>query len=252
MWRIYQTIFTLIFCATATFLSGCDATMSPVKETSVHIEPVEIPMTVNPQKVLVQFESTLSGVPLVDTVWDNKMGPFADPQGSDSIGFIQDEDSIEAAGIIGGTGAAVAVGISPSYTTILIPFGRVFEGVFQTGLPKDFPNSTVIFGDSPLSAKLENGTGYIVQLRVVEFKVWEHPLNHLNLTATIECKVYQANDTKSPVHVYEAHNELLKQSVGSVLSTDISMARNMNKIANQFAATLSLNILNDLRDNIGK
>ena len=94
------------------------------------------------------------------------------------------------------------------------------------------------------------GLKHVVRLKVTEFQVWEKPLNHLNLKATIECKLYQAGNPNQPRYVYEARHEITNQSLGSVMTTSSGFIREMNKISNAFAATLSEDILENMQKNL--
>ncbi len=88
---------------------------------------------------------------------------------------------------------------------------------------------------------------YVVKIKVAKFQVWESPLNHMSLSATVECKVYRANEADEPEFVYEAQNQAAKQPIGSVMTTSSGFIHNMNKIANEFAAGLSEDILEKLQ-----
>src|ERR1700722_9053884 len=120
MWRICKKVPISILTITTVCLSGC-VTLSPVKRTPVQIVPLETSIATNSQRILVYFESTLNDVPLADTVWDNRIGPFDGQQQSDWIGFVQDEASLASAEIAGGPAAGMAVATSPSYTGVFIP-----------------------------------------------------------------------------------------------------------------------------------
>src|SRR5215469_5725764 len=95
---IYRPLVVLsLAIAACIFLSGCGVTLSPVKRAPVQISPVRLSQEPNSQAITVEFESTLPNEPLVDTLWDNVAGPFADPHGSKYIGYIQDYSKMAAA-----------------------------------------------------------------------------------------------------------------------------------------------------------
>jgi len=131
------TTFSLIV-AISILVSGCGVTLSPVKRAPLQISAFNTPLASNPQTILVRFEGTSTNGPMAETVWDNVSGAFVDAKESEQIGFTQDYSKLIPATALGGVPAGVAVGTQPDYTRIVIPFGRIFEGVFQSGLPKPF------------------------------------------------------------------------------------------------------------------
>ena len=249
-WNVFEL---LLFTAGLIFVTGCGTTLSPVKRTPVQISKIETSLPSNDQKMLVQFERTLPGTPLTETVWDNASGAFADVSESKQIGFTQNyKKSIPATAVASAVGGVVAGGVvygviatRPHYTRIVIPFGRIFEGVFQSGLQKAFPNSQTSLNESaalPLTTQSS-----VVSLKVVEYQVWEEPLNHINMRAVFECKVYQSAITSQPAFVFEVRQEKTEQSIGSVMTTSSGFIKKMNKITNDFAASLSEEILGKLQ-----
>jgi len=82
--------------------------------------------------------------------------------------------------------------------------------------------------------------------------VWENPLNHINLSATVECSVYRPGKPEQKEYSYEAHQECASQSVGSVMTTSGGFIKKMNKISNAFAASFSEEILEKLQANLGE
>ncbi|NWG87973.1 MAG: hypothetical protein HXY26_10785, partial [Hydrogenophilaceae bacterium] len=124
----------LIFAAilsTQLLLVGCAGVgaLSPVKRAPVYIAPIETHLPSSTQPILIQFESTLPGRVVVETVWDNVTGAFADTAESKQIGYTQDYSKFIPAAAAGGAIGGAVVGTRPSYTRIVIPFGRIFEGV---------------------------------------------------------------------------------------------------------------------------
>jgi hypothetical protein len=249
----------LLVVGMSVFISGCGTTLSPVKRKPLEIIPFETSLTPSPQKILVQFESTLPGAPLVETVWDNASGAFVDDEESKQIGFTQNYPKLmpiviggAVGGAIGGLVAGTSSATQPDYTRIVIPFGRIFQDVFQSGLQKAFTNSSVCSDDANESEKLQSATlNHIIRLKVTEFQVWEKPLNHLNMKATVECKVYRPGSLDQLEYVYDAHREITNQSIGSVMTTSRGFVKKMDEISNQFAAGLSEDILENLQQKIG-
>src|SRR5579862_43335 len=232
--------------AVSLLTSGCGVTLNPVKRQPLQIFPAQTSLAPSSQAISVRFESTLPGTLLSETVWDNKSGAFADTDESTQIGYTQDYSKLLYPPF-------EAAALKPSYTRIFIPFGRIFEGVFQSGLQKVFPNSPACAEETNLLGNLSTaGSGSVVRLRVVEFWVWENPLNHINLKATVDCKVYQTGVTNQPEFVYEARYETTNQSIGSVMTTSSGFVKKMNEISNGFAAGLSEDILEHLQKKVGE
>lgn len=265
---VYRRFFAVLLAIAASiFLSGCGVTLSPVKRAQVRISPVKFPLKANSQRIFVQFEGTLPNVPLADTVWDNIGGAFADPRGSEYIGYVQDYSKTAAAfngdadadesefwrlapavfGDMGGAAAAIAAGTRPDYTRIVIPFGRIFEGVFQSGVKNAFPNAIERLDGDEFSQLAAPAHGFIVSLRVIDFKIWEHPLNHINLEAAVECKLIGIGKKGASESDFEAEYQATNQAIGSVFSTSSGFIRNMNKVSNKFAADLSTELLGTLQ-----
>jgi hypothetical protein len=230
------------------FLAGCGVTLSPVKRKPVQVSPLETTLLPSSQKILFRFENTLPGTPLAETVWDNVAGAFASAEESKQIGFTQDYGKLIPASVAGGPAAGVAVGTQPDYTQIVIPFGRIFQGVFESGLQRVYPNSVVCLDNACETDKLQSAsTGHVARLKVAEFRVWEKPLNHLNMSAVVECRVYEAGLTNQPAYLYEARQQITNQSIGSIMTTSSGFIREMNKISNRFAGVLSEDILENLQ-----
>ncbi len=226
-------------------MSGCGVTLSPVKRAPLEISTFNTSVSPRPEKVVVRFENTLPNGPLAETVWDNgTSGPFIDAAESQQIGFTQNYEEMMPAAAVGGAAMGAAVATRPEYTRIVIPFGRLFEGVFQSGLQKAFPNSSVR-PDESSESKTSDTPMAVLKLRVKEFRVWEGPLNHINLAATVECRVYRGN-TANP-EIFQVQHEINGQSIGSVMSTSRGFIHAMNKISNDFAATLSEQILEKVK-----
>ena len=238
----------LLVGALSTFLSGCGVTLSPVKRQPVQVSPLETTLLSSSQRILFRFENTLNGTPLTETVWDNVTGACANAEESKQIGFTQNYRTFMLATVAGGVAAGAYVGTQPDYTRIVIPFGRIFQGVFQSGLEKVYPNSMVCLDDLCEADNLKSAVPrQVVRLKVAEFRVWEKPLNHINMSAMVICKVYQAGFTNQPSYVYEARHQATNQPIGSIMTTSSGFIREMNKISNRFAGDLSEEILENLQ-----
>jgi hypothetical protein len=234
-----------IAIAISLFMTGCGVTLSPVKRAPLEISAANTALSPRAEKILVRFENTLPNGPLAETVWDNgSFGPFLDAKESQQIGFTQNYKEMLPVAAAAGPAAGAAVATRPDYTRIVIPFGRLFEGVFQSGLQKAFPNASVCLDDACESTAASTAVP-VVKLKVKEFRVWEGPLNHINLAATVECRVY--HDRTGGPEIFLVQHEVDAQSIGSIMTTSSGFIHAMNKISNDFAATLSEQILEKLK-----
>jgi hypothetical protein len=205
----------------AVLISGCKGMLNPVRRQPLQFNAMQTSLRPMPQKILVQLEGPLLGQPLAETVWDNAYGPFHNFKESNQIGYTLDY--------------------------IVIPFGRIFETVFDSGLGAAFPNSRICSNVPNESDQLWAASAQIVKLKVVDFETWEDPMNHLNLEATVRCQVYPDLNSDKPESEFETHHKMLNQSLGSVMSTSTGFIREMNKISHRFAGVLSENILEQLQ-----
>ena len=225
------------------FVTGCGVTLNPVKRKQLEIPPLRTAMVPSPQVVRVVFASTLPGTPLSETVWDNHVGAFADAKESARIGFTQDYTEP----LLHGESAM----FKPSYTHLFVPFGRIFEGVFSSGLKEVFPEApAAIEATNEMSHSTAPEKGMVVWLKVVDFQVWEQPLNHINMKASVECHWSPVDATNRTYAAYVAQHELMNQSLGT-LPTSGSAMRKLETFANSMAATLSEDILNQMQQQFG-
>jgi hypothetical protein len=225
------------------FVNGCEVTLNPVKRKPLEISPLQTALVPSSQLLHVAFASTLPGIPLAVTVWDNHVGAFADAKESARIGFTQDYTEP----LLHGESAM----FKPSYTHLFVPFGRIFEGVFDSGMQKVFPQAPAAIeatNETVNTAPPEKAT--MVRLKVVDFQVWEQPLNHINMKASVECRWSLADATNQTDSAYVAQYALMNQSLGT-LPTSGSMVKKLEAFANSMAATLSENILNHLQQQLG-
>ncbi|MFA6543465.1 MAG: hypothetical protein WCS99_03515 [Limisphaerales bacterium] len=196
-----------------------------------------------------------------ETVWDNVTGAFVDAKESKQIGFTQNYSKMIPAavgagalgGVIGGAIVGVTAGPQLVETRIVIPFGKIFENTFQSGLKRAFPNSLVCTDGS---VEANNGPSVTLRrtarVRVTEFQVWEKPLNHLNLKAAVVTELYQSDKIDHPDHVFETHHLATNKSIGSIMSTSGGFLKEMNKVSNEFAGELSEKILAALQARLGQ
>lgn len=243
---------TVVFFTTV-ILSGCGGiTMSPVKRAPLKVAPYQSSLAPNENRLLVSFEGPFPNQRLAETVWDNVRGAFVDSVESNQIGFTQNYGKmIQGTAIAGSVGGLVAA-TQPDYTQIVIPFGRIFEEEFRSGLSKAFPHSTSCkFKGCRDEYPQSYMPQYSVTLKVTEFQVWESPLNHLNLIASVDCKAIRIDGDKKQEVTYHAQKRLERQSLGSIMTTSQGFIQEMNNLSNRFASELAEDILTDLQKEIG-
>lgn len=245
--EVFARCFLLV--AVPVTLSGCGVTLSPVKRAPVEVTRLETTLNPIDDALVVRLDSTIPGKSLLETVWDNVSGAFADAKESQQIGFTQNYSMLIPAAAVGGAVGGAAAGTQPSYTRIVIPFGRIFAGVFQSGLDKVFPNSSTCFDVLCEQQSARSRAPAYVTVKVVEFRIWEKPLNHINLKALVECAVHRGGAVK-PAYRFGTRHEMTNQSVGSIMTTSSGFIAEMNKISNAFAAALSEKILAQLQSAI--
>jgi hypothetical protein len=229
-------------------LVGCGVTLSPNKRKPLEVTPVTVELPRHSQTILVRFRETLPGKPLNETVWDNVSGPIWDVRESKQIGFTQNYANLVALGVVSGVaggavGAGAAGAMAPQVvdTRILIPFGRLFGGVFQSALSKSFSRATICF--EPSCTSIPDKTDYVMAVKVTEMKVWEGPMNHINLTASVTSEISMpGHDDTAPI-TYVTKKDLLGQSLGSVFTTSSGFIRAMNRIANAFSADIAVDLI---------
>jgi len=232
-------------------MSGCGVTLSPVKRKPLQIVPLDTSLAPKNQSFITRFESTLPGTPLTETVWDNFEGAFADAKESKQIGFTQNYSVLIPATVVGGAVGGAVVGTQPSYTRIVIPFGRIYQGVTESGLQKAFPNSRVCHDDAGEASLLQSTpTDKVIRLKITRFQVWEKPLNHLNMSAEVECKAFRNRSSDQLWFSDVSHCVMTNQPIGSVMTTSGGFIKEMNKVVNQFAARLAEDTLRKLHNTL--
>lgn len=225
-------VFALIL--TICFLSSC----SWQKRNPLEIAHFTEQLLINaPSQLVLQFKESVPGKPLDETVWDNVSGPFWDIKESNQIGFTQNykPQAFFIPPIL--LPAAAKAGVNLTDTRIIVPFGKIFSGVFSSAIQKNIKRTTVCF-KKICTHNLDSSNLLIVKIE--NFYVWEAPLNHLNLYAKGK-SVYSQNVNK--VKEYQFEKSLLSQKLGSVLSTHNTFMKAMNRLSNQFAVELTTEII---------
>ena len=236
---------------------GCGVTLSPIKRTPLRVASIETDVPSYEGTAVVSFDSVLPNKKLSETVWDNVTGPFWDVEESQQIGFTQNYGKLAlvsaGAGAVGGaamTGVAMGAAVQSGQineiveTRIVIPFGRIFSEIFLNGMEKCFSSYQVCFDASCDNQSLASGS--IIKINVENFRVWEDPLNHLNFIATVVTDVHLNYDGKQADYSYTITKELQRRSIGSVWTTSSGFIKEMNRLVNNFAIDISIDILSNL------
>lgn len=225
--------------------SGCKV----ANRRPLRVAPFNPGLSPSAEKIFVQFEDTLPGTNLNVTVWDNANGAFADAREAKQIGYTQNYNRVVLAEAIA-PGAGVAAGPWLVQTRIVIPFGPIFMGTFQSGLKEAFPNAVILTNATAVVATTAADANYRLQVRVSDFRVWEQPLNHINLTTTVTCRVQPLGRPAAAASSFEVCRTATQQQVGTMLSTSGGFIRKMNEIANTFAGQVTQEILEKLQKEV--
>lgn len=245
--------FTLLFPFLLTLLLfGCGVTANPEKRKPIEILSLKSNSSEDARKIVVRFEESLPGKPLPETVWDNVTGPFWDVKESRQIGYTQNYakliSSVAAGTVVGGVAGGMVVGAAAGpklvETRIVIPFGRIFSETVQSAVKASFPNSVFCFDDTcEYNSIQELQPEFILKMKVNTFQVWEEPTNHINLNVSIVAKVHMPARPNQPELSFEKNKKVAAQSVGSVMTTSSGFISEMNRICNEFAKGLSVEII---------
>jgi len=194
-----------------------------------------------PDKILVEFEEVIDGKPLNETVWDNVSGHFWDVTESNQIGFTQNyQTSVYPTGVEGTVIPVTKV----TQTRIVIPFGRIFSNTFESVISANTAEPYFSYNQNQ-SKDTQNSLliSDVLKVSIDSFKVWEAPLNHINLTVMGECSYTTGNAT---IKTIKFSKKLLNQKLGGIFSTHNKFIKEMNRIANNFSEQVVWEILGEL------
>ncbi|MCE5195373.1 MAG: hypothetical protein LLF28_08015 [Nitrospiraceae bacterium] len=189
------------------------------------------------QKITIKFEESVEGKSFKETVWDNVSGPFWDIEESRQIGFTQNYKPQFFAIPPVLLPVVAESGLNLVNTRILIPFGNIFSGMFESAASKSFTASQICFDDLCMK---KSSAPDILKIKIVKFIVWESPLNHLNLYAKGK-STHMLNE--KIIKEYEFEKSMLSQKLGGVLSFHRTFMNAMDKLTNKFSEELTAEIL---------
>lgn len=233
----------LLLVCVAILTNGCaemNSLTSPIHRQPVTISPLTNSLSKNYQPIQVFIQGPLPGKPVCETVWNSGSGPYIDLVESKQIGWNQEPNEW--------------VGVASWDSILYVPFGRIFEGVFESGLTNAFPNADISIDCLTSAGGLKSASEvrHLVKITVKEFSVSEKPVQHINMQATVDCAIFDLSNTNVPVFVYQAHAEMLKQPVGYIHWTASPILEKMSEISNDLAAALSEDILKQMLKNVGQ
>jgi len=193
--------------------------------------------------IIVYFEESIPGKPLHETVWDSARGAFWDVKESGQIGFTQNYKAPML--IVPPVLMPVAAksGVPLVDTLIVIPFGKIFTGVFESALQKSSPKYTMCFDNDCARKHRDEYSTYAMKIKITDFFVWEGPLNNINFYVKGYCLPMDANAPGVMQYVFE--EKILNYELGGVLSTHSRFMDEMNKVSNQLAEKITLNIFSN-------
>lgn len=185
----------------------------------------------------IELEESVPGKPLNETVWDNVSGPFWDIKESKLIGFTQNYKPQFFAIPPLLLPIAAQSGMNLIDSRIVIPFGNILSSMVESAAQRNFAASKICFDENCIANPSDVG---VLKIKIDNFLVWEHPLNHLNLYIKGK-STYIQNDSKMKEYVFEKSR--LTKKLGSVFSTHSMIITEMNKMANQFAEEVTAEII---------
>lgn len=196
----------------------------------------------HPGTIVVYFAEVVPSKPLPETVWDNVSGPFWNVTESNQIGFTQHYKAQFFAIPPAALPAVAQSGANLVDSQIVMPFGRTFTGLFESALKKSF-NKYLICYDKPCLEKAiqKDDLRTALTIEIKSFYVWEGPLNHLNLYADGSSRLTSKDGNL--IKDYHFEKDLLKQKLGSVLSTHSSFITEMNRLLNKFSQDIAVQII---------
>ncbi len=233
-------VISLSFCIVACTL----ARRTPL-EVTPYCNPLSLPDIGN---LRILYEEVLPNKPLNETVWDNAKGPFWDVEESKQIGFTQDYSKFlpvaASAGVIGGAvgGAIAGLTAGPALvnTRIVIPFGSIFSKTLESAMVASTQKFTTCYAPN---CGTQGSSQSLLKIKIDQFYVWEEPLNHLNLV--VQGRSEYSKDG-SLVKGYSFEKSMLKQKLGSMMSTHASFLKEMNGISNKFAQDVVTDIMSNV------
>jgi len=227
----------VILCLILSVISAASCTLErrkPLEISGYNQEPIRIN-----SRIVVFFSPVVAEKPLKETVWDNTSGPIWSPEESKQIGFTQHYKAQFFAIPPALLPSAAQAGVNLIDTRIVIPFGNIFVSVFESALAKSTEQHDVCFDSSCLS-RFEKSAVNTLQVRIEKFFVWEYPLNHLNFY--LSGSSFYGNEY-GLLRAYPFEFQLLKFSLGSIMSTHAHFMKQMNLISNEFAERAVADIL---------
>lgn len=233
--RLLLVIFQV---ATLLLLAGC-AHYADLKVGQAKGSPGRIG-----KALIVEFEPVLPDKSFEETVWDNVSGAIWDPSESRKIGFSQDyQGSLFAVTLPPGVAQGmVASGSLPVVKSrIMVPFGRVVSDHMVQLAAQASTQATICFTERCAALAKERTPGHRhVRVRFERLSVQERTTNRLTLEGQGRVIV---EDPGQPLNTAAFSRQLVDQSVTSEGGFHSDFVRAMNKIVNEFASQVVMDIL---------
>jgi hypothetical protein len=229
----------VIFIALTVFIVGCSSALTPVNHAPLATFPFTTTNAPDPRVLLIVFSDTTPGIPMAETVWDNEHGPFASTQESQRIGYTWKQVKPVA--------GAPVVTSDLRHARFSIPFGRVFENVFQSGLKQEFPNSAPNVEQFDRMDVVSGKENYLF-LQITEFQVWEYPANQFHMTVTLDSRLVMHREDKAIQ--FTRHPQCFVSLSLDPLSGNANLCKALNQMANDIAACQTRSILGCLHDDM--
>ena len=224
---------------TATLFSSC----ALPRRKPVVVNSITQDLPKYPNGVMVYFEEPIPDKSLSETVWDSARGAFWDVKEAGQIGFTQNYKAqmLVVPPVLMPTAAKSGVPLVD--TLIVIPFGKIFTGIFESALQKSFSKYIICFENNCARSHRDEFSAYAMRIKITDFFVWEGPLNNINLHVKGYCQPMDVNATG--VMRYEFEEKILNYELGGVFSTHSKFIDEMNNISNQLAEKITLNIISN-------
>jgi hypothetical protein len=193
----------------------------------------------------VYFQRYLPEVPLVLTLWTDKLGPVAinDPRARAfsplrlPLGRQPDLNALT------NTIPKLAVGYGNDFTSfvfgyfttvsargemIWIPLGSLYAAKMVSAITQNF-DQTDVEGDVQQVAELPSTTaGHVFIITVKKMDLFERPLNHINMD--LELGLTWKPPGGGPAIEFSSIREVRAESLGSIMTTSSALLDNLNRI----------------------
>ncbi|MBJ6724388.1 hypothetical protein [Geomesophilobacter sediminis] len=217
-------------------ISGC-MLFNPVKRMPLDEVSLKKPMPRVGEKVVVLFEDVVAGKPLNETVWDNAVGPFWDPEEAQQIGLTV---SYRIDPVYMSTGASAAT--TATGARWVVPFGPLISTMMKSALDQYFLAGVVCYSDGCAKDAISTGrAGRMIKVKS-GFKVWTpSPTSlSLNYSSDLSFSVYSSSTL---VTLSSGKSSLIKRDMKLNPIISYSAINEMRKYSKEFAESVVADVL---------